>query len=294
MTTPKPFTPASPFDHLQLRWLLVWVFAWMLVTALSAEAISTWLGIASTDPLLSYVATIGLYVPIGLWMLVALPRRNIRWGRLIGDAPSPHALRLAVGIAITGLLLSIALLSLIYVRLSGPTPLTDSRPAAAGETAYPHLVNALSIFALVILAPVVEEILFRGILLHRWAARWNPRAAMLYTSLLYGILHVEVIGEFIFALLLAKLYIKSRSLHAPIFCHMLSNGFAVVSGLGVVSPTTQNAMTLLRILQDKPWIGLSCLALAFPLIIYYMHELETDPEDPLPYDAAKRPNPTDT
>lgn len=294
MTVPNPLPPASPFDRLQLRWLLIWVFAWLLVTALAASSISAWLGLAENDPLTSYIAAIGLYVIIGSWTLIALPRQDIRWTRLIGDAPSPHTMRLSVGIAITALLLSIAVLSLIYARFTGSTPLTDSRPEpAVGEAAYPNVVNALSIVVFVILGPVVEEVLFRGILLHRWAARWNPRAAMLYTSLLYAILHVEIIGQFVFALLLAKLYIKSRSLHAPIFCHMVTNGFAVVSGLGVVSPTTENAMTLIEILRDKTWIGLSCLALAFPLILYYMHELETDPGDPLPYDAKRPLDPTD-
>ena len=68
-------------------------------------------------------------------------------------------------------------------------------------------------FQIVVLGPVFEEVLFRGVLLHRWAVKWNLTVALWASSLLFGINHGEsFIGGTVFGLVMAILYIETGSL----------------------------------------------------------------------------------
>jgi hypothetical protein len=85
----------------------------------------------------------------------------------------------------------------------------------------------LDIVAMVVVAPVVEEILFRGILLHRWAARWGTTTGVVLSSAVFAILHVELVGHFVFGVAMAALYVRTRSLWVPIAAHAVNNAFAL-------------------------------------------------------------------
>jgi membrane protease YdiL (CAAX protease family) len=77
-----------------------------------------------------------------------------------------------------------------------------------------------------VIAPVVEEVLFRGILyeaVKQWA---SPRAALLGSSLLFAGIHLSkmtFIPLFFFALVMVALYEKSGRLIAPIVAHSCFN-----------------------------------------------------------------------
>lgn len=77
-----------------------------------------------------------------------------------------------------------------------------------------------------ILIPIIEEIMFRGIVF-RILRKWIPFVwAMLITSLLFGAYHGNLV-QFIYASLcgvfLAYVYEKTKSILAPIFSHMAMN-----------------------------------------------------------------------
>jgi len=87
-----------------------------------------------------------------------------------------------------------------------------------------QLIGNLSSFAtLVLLAPIVEEILFRGILFNYWSAKFGITKGLLFSSALFAALHYHAIGLFVFALIACELYVKTRSLRLPVLFHMLNN-----------------------------------------------------------------------
>lgn len=103
---------------------------------------------------------------------------------------------------------------------------------AASNT--PELV--LSAVALIVIAPVVEEIIFRGILLPVFIKRFGMIAAAVITSLLFGLVHLQLnvfIVTFVLGLLLAWLYYRTLSLWPAIILHSLKNlvAFLVIFGL---------------------------------------------------------------
>jgi membrane protease YdiL (CAAX protease family) len=88
----------------------------------------------------------------------------------------------------------------------------------------------------VLLAPVFEEVLFRGFLLQGFLL-WAPRsrfACMLLTSLLFAVMHTQyvhwetLVALTLFSLLLCYARLRSNSLALPIFLHTLNNLIAIL------------------------------------------------------------------
>ncbi|NEZ61493.1 CPBP family intramembrane metalloprotease [Leptolyngbyaceae cyanobacterium CCMR0082] len=82
----------------------------------------------------------------------------------------------------------------------------------------------------IILAPLLEEILFRGIFLQKWGLKWGLRWGIVVSSLLFAVIHVrfDLISLFIDGVFLAFLYLRTSSLVAPMLCHGLFNAAVVV------------------------------------------------------------------
>jgi membrane protease YdiL (CAAX protease family) len=83
--------------------------------------------------------------------------------------------------------------------------------------------GALAVF----LAPLIEEVFFRGFMYSAIRKNLGPGLAMVISAGLFSLLHTNVIGFFPIALLgilLAYLYEKTGSLVAPITVHILHNG----------------------------------------------------------------------
>jgi membrane protease YdiL (CAAX protease family) len=76
------------------------------------------------------------------------------------------------------------------------------------------------------LAPVAEEILFRGILYPLMRRISNPCAAIWVTSVIFGVFHMNAMTFLPLTLLgatLALLYEKTGNLMSPILAHSLFN-----------------------------------------------------------------------
>ncbi|QKJ86102.1 CPBP family intramembrane metalloprotease [Paramixta manurensis] len=95
------------------------------------------------------------------------------------------------------------------------------------------------LFSAVLLAPIFEEILFRGFLLQGFLV-WAPKsrfACMLLTSLLFAVMHTQYVHWqtlvilTLFSLLLCAARLRSNSLALPIFLHMLNNLIALLPSL---------------------------------------------------------------
>ncbi|RWZ78574.1 MAG: CPBP family intramembrane metalloprotease [Candidatus Microsaccharimonas sossegonensis] len=87
----------------------------------------------------------------------------------------------------------------------------------------------LAFFTLVIVAPIAEEILFRGYLLGKLRRYLPIWAAVLVTSLLFGIVHFAWnvgVDVFVLSIVLSILRIRTGRLAPSILLHMIKNGVA--------------------------------------------------------------------
>jgi hypothetical protein len=89
------------------------------------------------------------------------------------------------------------------------------------------IFNLILIFSIVFLAPVVEELFFRGYLLYKLRLKINLKFAIVVSSIFFAILHQNILGTFVFAVVMAFIYIKSNSLLIPMIVHSINNALAI-------------------------------------------------------------------
>lgn len=87
----------------------------------------------------------------------------------------------------------------------------------------------LSLAIAVILAPIAEELLFRGYLFNRWGETIGLGRAMIFSSIIFSALHFNkgFIGQFIFGIFVCIIYVKTKKLIIPIILHGLNNLIAM-------------------------------------------------------------------
>lgn len=84
----------------------------------------------------------------------------------------------------------------------------------------------LSFIASVVIAPVVEEIYFRGFLFRAFSNSWGVAVGALASSMIFGLLHFQanvVIFTIILGLFLSLMYHKLNSIWPPILLHFANN-----------------------------------------------------------------------
>lgn len=95
-----------------------------------------------------------------------------------------------------------------------------------------------TVVTLVVLAPLFEEVIFRGVLLDSMRPRYGVVVAWLLSSLLFAAVHghpTVIVNALFMGLILGFVYIASDSLWSVIFLHAINNGIAyalMVLGLG--------------------------------------------------------------
>lgn len=80
-----------------------------------------------------------------------------------------------------------------------------------------------------IAGPVLEEVLFRGIILDGFLSRYKPAKAIFWSSFLFGLFHLnpwQFIPGFLIGILLAWIYLKTRSLIPVILVHLVNNSLS--------------------------------------------------------------------
>lgn len=91
-----------------------------------------------------------------------------------------------------------------------------------------HSFVAGGLVATVLISPISEELIFRGVFLNRLELIVPTLFAILISSLLFASLHTfgNITSAFIFAICMALLYLKTDNIFVPIFAHFLNNVLA--------------------------------------------------------------------
>lgn len=139
----------------------------------------------------------------------------------------------------------------------------------------------LLMIVLVVVAPVTEEFIFRGVFMHRWAVKWGALWSVILSSLLFGAIHLDAfwfsraVGSIFFALF----YIQTKNLLVPIILHAMNNAVAFVDLLfNNLAPGTASTI---NITHQYLWYGLINILLAIPILIYFLEFPKAKSE--LPY-----------
>ena len=180
---------------------------------------------------------VSLSIMIGCVLLVAISLLVIRLRG--GNTRQYLALKpfsFAVGMGMLGLLL------IFMIGSQALTYLLDKTPLLFVDPLYQSVSSVwLLVFAMVIVAPLYEELIFRGIL---WSAIAEQFAvpsfseyrgaivASIVTSLIFAVIHVqygiyEISTIVVLALIFCYARVKSGSLLLPMLLHIVNNGAAM-------------------------------------------------------------------
>ena len=188
---------------------------------------------------------VSISIMIGCLLLVAISALVIRMrGGNLKQYLALTPFSLAVGMGMIGLLL------LFMIGSQALTYVLDKSPLAFVDPLYQSVSSVwLLIFAMVIVAPIYEELIFRGLLWSAIAEQFaassdtEHRGAMvasLVTSLIFAVIHLqygiyEISTIVVLALLFCYARIKSGSLILPMLLHIINNGAAMWQYLAQVA-----------------------------------------------------------
>jgi hypothetical protein len=138
---------------------------------------------------------------------------------------------------------------------------------------YHRLLLAINI---TLVAPAIEEFVFRGMLLRRWMESRGFWTGLLGSAAVFSLLHPPIwIGSFVFGVVAGILYLWSGSLLLPILVHVLNNTFVTLTILADQAVRSEIRKTPTLAEFQSEWalplvtlliVGGSIVAVARPLV----------------------------
>ena len=150
-----------------------------------------------------------------------------------------------------------------------------ARVLGSRDTAATQLSDALSIHGIAtflllggILAPIIEELVFRGLLYPAWAAQWGWIRSALATSALFAVLHPNMFSQFMGSILYICVFRRTGSLRASIITHATFNVLLWYPLIGQFLFPSGGGSSTGEISYWTPQIA--CLAIALVALPAYM------------------------
>ena len=202
------------------------MFGLLVAIAASLSSIADERG-ASSIPLWALAAFYAVLVAT-VWFFT-VRKYHVGWHSL--GFRTPEA-RWSFALAALVLLASLTLFA-AYKFTTDQLPIVWLRSPELSPDLFGHgFERVLNGLAIVVVAPVAEEVFFRGFVLGGLVAALGDLRAAVVSSALFAAMHVSV-GTFIplFAagMLLAWLYLRTRSIWPPIAAHSAQNALAMLS-----------------------------------------------------------------
>ena len=155
---------------------------------------------------------------------------------------------LFVNISFQRILLAIGCAILFYFLLDkGLDPIFE-RIFPVSEESYQQTLQSLSAAPMIsllqvgILAPMIEEILMRGFLLHGLMVNYGKIVALFISAALFALLHfnmVQTLSAFVCGIILGLLYLHTGSILCCMLAHM---GYNLISYIMMILPFYHNWM----------------------------------------------------
>lgn len=243
-----------------------------------------------SSPLPTALTGLFLYGFFFLFNFGALSRTGLSYDRLFGTFPTWRTLGRYALWVVPLVINAIASTYVLYLPLSYVFPgfvkswyLEGSTVMIWREGDNYVLANAVNYLTIVLIAPVLEEFFIRGILLTRWTVKWGVPRAILASSIVFGLLHTNIIGGFSFACVMAIFYIRTKSLFIPISLHILNNLTAwIMESLTMDLDTSVSYETIVEF-QESWMIGLIALVISIPCVILFWKRYISNIDWRVPY-----------
>ena len=233
---------ARPWNWRMAGWVALILICIQLVVVGVSQTLSALGWLRKDEPESFYALIQGLVFYLASLVILALVLRSRAWtwSQAFGLQAQGLVRRLGMGMAFYAGILPVFFFAAVLSRL---VMLVIGYPVTIQDVvlifmAPQSLLTLLALLGLgLIVAPVAEEILFRGILLPLFMKRLGAGPAVILSSALFALIHFHVpsfFPLFVLATGLALAYIYTSSLWVPIMMHALFNGI----NLGLLFLTT--------------------------------------------------------
>lgn len=131
--------------------------------------------------------------------------------------------------------LALVYIAMIVTKLLVPGFNPDQAQVNEFTQAVTGNARLISFFALVVIPPIIEEIVFRGFMFPAFSGRVGILFGALFSSLLFGFAHLQAnVGVYtvVLGLLLCFMYKKTNSIIPGMLLHMLNNYVAYAAIMG--------------------------------------------------------------
>ncbi len=94
-------------------------------------------------------------------------------------------------------------------------------------------LNLPGFIAVAVLAPIIEELIFRGVVLQGFLKKYSPVKAIILSAVIFGIAHLnpwQFVAAFIIGTFIGWVYYNTRSIVPCILIHFLNNGISFYIG----------------------------------------------------------------
>ncbi|HSI98923.1 MAG TPA: type II CAAX endopeptidase family protein [Patescibacteria group bacterium] len=211
---------------------LVLVLASVITAPFGADAAALLLGSGELSLMGSIVLLVSTQAALLIvsWLLVFRPNAMAALPSFPGPDPG-RAVRMGLGWGVVAWIVA-SLASAAVVTLLEALGL-DVAPQAA-EQALGLVEPWVAVLAIVILAPIAEELFFRGVVFNALLRERGPRLAYIGSAALFAVIHLSIVALlpiFLLGLALAWVYDRTGSLLAPIVMHAVVNGISVAIAL---------------------------------------------------------------
>ncbi len=123
-----------------------------------------------------------------------------------------------------------------------------------------------------ILAPIFEEVIFRGIILNGLLKSYNPLKAIAFSSLLFGLVHlnpIQIVAALTMGIFAGWVYYKTKSIGYTILIHAVNN-IAVMGLVSIISHLQKNAIQSLKQYENLFLVVFALLIILFSICLYLL------------------------
>ena len=214
----KYFPTINQAFVLVVQWFLLSLLAMLLalplmVLAYFLEGAPVWEeNVKSFAMLLTYV--------LALYWIIKMSKNKIK--EKDGQILKWHFVKVPAKLLVIAAIITVALTVLT-------DPLTELIPMPESvEKIFKEMVqaNVFSFLTLVVAAPVLEELFFRGIILDGFLKNYAPRKAIIWSAVIFGAAHMnpwQFVGAGLAGLLIGWVYYKTGSLIPGMLMHFVNN-----------------------------------------------------------------------
>jgi membrane protease YdiL (CAAX protease family) len=185
---------------------------------------------ATTRMVSMMIVTLSFHGAAFFWIQNFLKIENISWRDAFGFDSQNRRRAIGLGIVAAIIVLPVAWalqqLTAWLMTSSSLHPEPQELVQEIQKSGVPQLQQIYLAVVAVILAPIVEEMLFRGIIYPTIKRAGYPRAALWGTSILFSLTHQNIPAFFalvFFAIILTLLYEETGNLIAPMVAHSCFN-----------------------------------------------------------------------